>query len=138
MATTTDKLACAQNPCASCPYRKDTPAGVWSAEEYKKLPAWDEQAYMGGVFLCHHSATAKRDSVCRGWLEVHHRNFSVRLGYSRIDPTNLKEPTDVPLYSSGAEACRAGLRGVRKPTKAAILTINKLTRARELATKPAG
>lgn len=31
----------APKPCASCPYRRDVPEGVWHPEEYSKLRAYD-------------------------------------------------------------------------------------------------
>lgn len=126
------KLACHPNPCSSCPYRKDTPSGVWAREEYLKLPRYDDPNTFAGVFLCHHSTTSQQDTVCRGWVEVHERNLGVRLTMFRIDWDKAgREPTKVPLYRSGAEACRAGLRGVRRPSKAAREMSQKLLKARE-------
>ena len=120
-------LGCAANPCSSCPYRKDTPPGVWAAEEYEKLPAWDDPLRLdAGVFLCH---KGDRKLVCRGWLEVHHENIGVRLALLRniIDLGAHREPTKVPLYKSGRAACAAGLRGVKRPSKKACEVIVKLT-----------
>ena len=118
-------LGCAANPCSSCPYRKDTPAGVWAAEEYKKLPEWDKPMTLG-VFMCHQG---NRRLACRGWLEVHHENIGVRLALMRgaIDLGKHPEPTKVPLYKSGAEACKAGLKGVHRPSRKAQEVIVKLT-----------
>lgn len=124
-------LGCAPNPCDSCPYRKDTPAGVWAASEYRKLPAWDDPTQMdAGTFLCHNG---NRELACRGWLEVHHENLGVRLALmtGRIDLGNHTKPTTVPLYKSGAEACRAGLKGVKRPSRKAQAVITKLTIQRD-------
>lgn len=139
MSATKEKLACAANPCASCPYAKTTPPGVWDASEYRKLPAWDEPMNYPGLFLCHHSNLGGRESVCRGWLEVHSNNIGVRLAMAMRIDLKHREPTKVPLYASGAAACRAGLRGVRKPSPKAKAICQKLTRARiALASSPAG
>lgn len=126
------KLACAPNPCPSCPYRKDTPSGVWSEEEYNKLPGYDNPMEYPGLFLCHHSTTADKDMVCRGWLEVHHENIGVRIAMlTKIEMDNYKIPTKVKLFKSGAEACEFGLKNVNKPSAAARKMIDKLREARE-------
>lgn len=83
-----------------------------------------------GIFLCHHSRLGDREMACRGWLEVHHENIGVRLALATRLTVNRQEPPDVPLYKSGAEACRAGLRGVKRPGKAAREMIGKLTKAK--------
>jgi hypothetical protein len=49
-------MNCAKVPCSSCPYRIDTPPGVWASEEYEKLPQYsptDGQVPALGIFLCH-------------------------------------------------------------------------------------
>lgn len=127
-------LKCAPDPCASCPYRRDTPAGVWAAEEYAKLPAWDNEQAFAGTFLCHSANIGgSSNTVCRGWLEVHNRNMSVRMASFRIDwNEDNSKPTKIPLYLSGAIAARAGMRGVRKPGKAAKTVIKKLCKAKQL------
>lgn len=45
----------AKNPCGSCPYRRDVPSGIWSEEEYDKLPQYDLPTgdQPPNVFLCH-------------------------------------------------------------------------------------
>ncbi len=134
----TEKLFCHRDPCSSCPYRKSTPPGVWAREEYLKLPAWDDPMAFAGTFLCHHSALGSRKSVCRGWLEVHADNMAARLASLMVEyAEGARKPTSVPLYRSGAEACRAGLRGVAKPKTAARAVIAKLTKARLTAKEPA-
>lgn len=35
------KLTLRDNPCHSCPYRRDVPSGVWATEEYDKLLPYD-------------------------------------------------------------------------------------------------
>lgn len=129
-----EKLQCSPDPCGSCPYRRDTPAGVWAAEEYAKLPAWDDQMAFAGTFLCHSANIGgSSNTVCRGWLEVHERNMSVRLACFRIEWNEKnRRATKVPLYRSGIEAARAGMRGVKRPSRRAVSVMRKLTRAREL------
>jgi hypothetical protein len=96
------------NPCPSCPYREDCPSGVWSAEEYDKLTAYDgeihEQAMAGGVkrFGCHQAD----GHLCSGW--VGHREhpsdlLAIRMGLLNggVDPATLDYTTDVPLFPSG-------------------------------------
>lgn len=133
-----EKLAMNREPCASCPYRRDTPAGIWAAEEYRKLPAWDDD-YQPGVFLCHHTPLIDCQTVCRGWIVVHGNNLTARLTAMtgvELNAENIKL-TKSPLYRSGAEACRAGLRGVAKPKTEAKQVIQKLTHARrKLAPTP--
>ena len=48
----------AKRPCGSCPYRRDAPSGIWSREEYEKLPEYDKPtAYQPPqVFMCHRNA----------------------------------------------------------------------------------
>ena len=112
------------NPCNTCPYRKDTPSGIWDKSEYDKLPQWDNQYCMAGTFLCHNG---NREYICRGWAEVHHRNMSVRLACFNVewDETNSK-PTKIKLYRTGAEARRAGLRKINNPDDKAKAVIVKL------------
>jgi len=117
-------------PCASCPYRRNVPSGVWDATEYSKLPEYDGD--MGtqpvAVFHCHQ----KDGTVCSGWLG--HRNpddlLAVRLGLisGRLDPSCVDYTTDVPLFASGAEAAEHGVRDITAPSEAACNTIEKLVR----------
>lgn len=118
------------NPCSTCPYRKDTAPGIWDREEYEKLPAYDEQWGGGGVFLCHNGGPKEdNNTLCRGWTEVHHRNITVRLACSKTDfNEHNSKLTKVPLYSSGREAMRAGLRGINRPSAKAKSEIEKLVK----------
>lgn len=122
------KLTCAPNPCNTCPYRRDTPVGIWHQGEYDKLPQWDEQMAFAGIFLCHNNPSG----LCRGWVEVHNRNMAVRIAMAQVEwnESNLK-PTKVPLYRSGSEARRAGLKGIRRPNDKARQSIQKLLARRE-------
>lgn len=132
----TAPIEAADNPCATCPFRKDTPPGIWSAEEYKRLSAWDGGGIEGmnrSVFLCHSASTPERQFACRGWMEVCHQNIGVRLSMLRIkfNPS----PTKVPLYKSGMAARRAGLRGVKRPGAKALAAIKKLLGMRRFGNK---
>ena len=119
------------NPCETCPYRKDTPSGIWAAEEYRKLPQYDIQFAMPGTFLCHNGAPKPEDNrtLCRGWVEVHDQNLNVRLACAQTEWTEESlKPTKVPLYKSGEEAARAGMRRIKNPSVAARLKVIKLKR----------
>lgn len=131
------------NPCASCPYRRDVPSGIWSAEEYAKLPAYDgeitEQAAAGAfaLFDCHQTD----GSLCAGW--VGHRTepadlLAVRVGLAdgRVDPDVGEYRTDVPLFASGAEAAAHGRSGIADPSAAAVRAISKVVRVRALRGRP--
>jgi hypothetical protein len=110
-------------PCGSCPYRRDVPSGIWEQHEYDKLPAYDgeilEQAMVGafGIFLCH-----QRDGcLCGGWLACHgpHNLLALRLDRD-VDEAVFDYETDVPVFSSGAEAWRHGMRDIVKPGPKAV------------------
>lgn len=119
--------------CDSCPYRRDVPPGVWAKEEYDKLPLYDCDAPMPALssFLCHQSHATEIATVCRGWLSVHRDSVAARI--SQIKGELL--PEDIPTadesnvyYESGAEAAKAGKRGVRRPSKAAKQKVRNLVR----------
>lgn len=129
------ELQCLPNPCSTCPYRRDTPPGVWAREEYEKLPAFDEQ-WTVSTFLCHNGAKPN-NTVCRGWLEVHDQNIGVRMASFKIVWTAAnKRPTSVPLYASGKQARDFGLRGIGKPSTKARAAIAKLVARKPKAETP--
>jgi hypothetical protein len=119
-------------PCASCPYRRDVPSGVWDSEEYDKLPRYDgDTAYQSpNAFMCHQ----QDGHVCSGWLG--HREaydlLAVRIGVSTgtLDPSCLDYATDVPLWSSGEEAQQAGCRDIAEPSPEAVRVMGKVMRTR--------
>ena len=119
-------------PCASCPYRQGVPSGVWDATEYVKLPEYDgdTSGQNVAVFMCHQQDGA----VCSGWLG--HRDpyqlLAVRLGVmsGQLDPSCMDYSTDVPLFSSGAEAAAHGMKNIEHPDRAAEETIRKITTKR--------
>lgn len=133
-----------KTPCASCPYRRDVPSGVWAGSEYDKLPAYDgdtgEQAMAGalGVFLCHNDPDR---SVCAGWAALsNYDTLALRMA-SRLDPdvdvqACLDYTTDVPLFASGAEAAEHGKAEIQAPSGKAIKTIGKVAKTRAARGKP--
>lgn len=122
-------------PCGSCPYRRDVPSGVWSCDEYEKLPPYDtrETAYQpSSAFFCHQ----QDGRLCAGWVAVHDmynslglRVLASSLGLSseEIDAI-IDYTTDVPLFESGAEACAHGLRDLTKPSAKTVRVIQRLNR----------
>jgi len=124
-------------PCATCPYRRSVPSGIWDAEEYEKLPEYDREMPEQPLasFYCH-----QRDgSVCSGWLG--HREYpsdllAVRLGVSagHLDVSCIEYETDVPLFQSGAEAAAHGMRDIEHPGRMAQKAIDKIVTKREEGT----
>lgn len=125
----------APRPCESCPYRRDVPAGLWSAHEYEKLPDYDnptaEQPL--AAFYCHQ----QNGRLCAGWLACHglsgpYALLSLRLAlhsYSVEDRELIYEyATDVPVFETGTEAAVHGLSGIEVPDEAARQMIDKILR----------
>jgi hypothetical protein len=118
-------------PCSTCPYRKDTPPGIWAPEEYEKLPAYDGQRMELAPFHCHQETASGVPTYCRGWVSCHGFDaIAIRLACAsgRMDPAEVERPCHVPLYSTGKEACEAGLAGIRRPTPKALRAIERLQR----------
>jgi hypothetical protein len=126
-------MTVAPNPCASCPYARSTPPGVWDASEYEKLRGYDADPCLLPPFQCHETAGLETIAVCKGWLIVHRESVSVRLACAekRLRAADIPEDGDPSLYSSGNEAADAGLRGVARPTRKARATIAKIHVRRE-------
>jgi len=122
-------LTCAKRPCASCPYRKDAPSGLWARDEYEKLPSYDgeiiDQLMNGGigVFLCHQ----KNGHLCAGWVAAHgpQNLLALRLDHD-IDPSVYDYKTDIPVFSSGSEAYAHGIRDMEEPGRKAQKLMVKL------------
>ncbi|AUG31154.1 hypothetical protein CXR34_08280 [Microbacterium hominis] len=78
--------------------------------------------------------------MCSGWLG--HRDpadlLAVRVGIASgaVDPSCAEYTTDVPLFSSGAEAADHGIRDLQNPDERASQTIAKIVRARQIAGNP--
>ncbi len=130
------KLTPRKTPCASCPYRKDVPSGVWEASEYEKLRGYDgridEQAMAGatGLFLCHQAD----GQLCAGWCGCHDMgdNLAVRLHFSQLDYSVFSYASPVPLFSSGNEAADHGEKDIEEQSGEARETVRKLIRIREI------
>ena len=123
-----------KNPCASCPYRRDVPSGVWAAEEYDKLPEYDNETSEQplGIFHCHQ----QDGHICSGWLGTHGAQnlLSMRIGASMgyVDPSTFDYETDVPLFDSGAEAAQHGMSEIDSPSARAQRTIDKIKQVRSI------
>jgi hypothetical protein len=129
-------------PCATCPYRRSVPAGVWAGTEYAKLEEYDGsttmQAVQGavGVFYCHSTP----EKVCAGWAAVHGtpENLALRIASARGHDVHavLAYQTDVPLFGSGHEAASHGRAGIDAPGQEARDAVEKVVKAREATGKP--
>ncbi|AHC30542.1 DUF6283 family protein [Rhizobium phage vB_RleS_L338C] len=126
-------------PCKSCPYRKDVPSAIWAEEEYEKLPMFDgeivEQVINGGtqLFLCHQ----RNNALCSGWLGCHgpENLLALRLHGNEVEPEVFDYQTDVPLFSSGAEAAAHGMKDMAKPSEAAERTMGRLLKKKGIKTR---
>jgi hypothetical protein len=132
-----EPLVVPANPCSTCPYACDTPAGIWAPEEYDRLADFDTNARTG-TFLCHHSPVTGREAVCRGWLAVHAESVAVRLAVllGAIPPGAPYEPMAAAVYATGTEARDAGRAGIDEPTPEAQTAIVKLAAQRARAGVP--
>lgn len=134
----------AKRPCGSCPYRRDVPSGVWHSDEYAKLPTYDGETFdqPPGVFHCHQ----QDGRVCAGWVGCHDmdNNLGLRMATmtGSIDPETadaiLDYESEVPLFSSGAEAAEHGMRDVETPDEKARRLIDDLTRKRAVRDRNQG
>lgn len=113
-------------PCGSCPYRRDVPAGIWSEDEYLKLPEYDgetfEQINALGLFFCHQ----QDGKLCAGWVGCHDMYELLAVRLRPIAPEAYDYQSPVPLFSSGAEAAAHGLSGLKNPDKRARAHIMRL------------
>lgn len=124
----TDRLHVAPRPCATCPYVRATPPGIWHPDEYAKLPAYDEIPGNLATFGCHQQHHTGRPAVCRGWLGVHRDGIAVRLAVAtgRLDLDDVPLDDDPTLYGSGGEAAAAGLAAIEDPPATARKAARKL------------
>lgn len=120
-------------PCSGCPYRKDCPSGVWDESEYLKLAQYDNETgdQPPGIFLCHDGD--RETTICRGWLDTHDKNHLLALRFGMmagtVAPDILDLPhSDVPTFSSGAEAMLHGLKDLEEPSYEAQAMMAKLKR----------
>lgn len=128
-----------KSPCASCPYRKNVPSGIWDESEYRKLAGYDGEMHeqtATAVFMCHQGTGC----ACSGWLA--HRDpddmLAVRLGlmHGELDPACLEYRTEVPLFDSGAAAAEHGIKEIEAPSEKAVAVITKISRSRSAADRP--
>ena len=97
-------------PCATCPYLRSSPPGIWDAVEFERLQQQDGQQF-GAVFGCH----ANDDTLCRGWLADQKRRgapcITLRLRLARDEPTREQfgavDENDPDLYASIDEMVEA-------------------------------
>lgn len=128
----------AVGPCGSCPYRLDVPSGVWTADEYEKLPPYDnETPYQPpNVFLCHQ----KDGRVCAGWAGCHDGTQLLSLRLACMTGAMSREVAEevidyrspVELHPSGTAAAEFGLLEVDDPGPEALELMAALVRKREL------
>lgn len=122
----------APNPCGSCPYRLDVPSGVWSPEEYEKLPVFDDPQNPSawGLFLCHQ----QDGRLCAGWTACHDMDENIGLRLAVMSGTMSPEDADaardystpVPIFESGAEAAAHGMREIETPSIGARRVVDRL------------
>lgn len=128
-------------PCASCPYRRDVPSGIWDASEYAQLPLYDEPTFAQptALFLCHqHDRADDGARVCGGWAGCHDGDnllalrVAVSSGEITVDTADAIRDyiSPVPLFASGAEAAAHGVRELHQPGVAARDAMAKITRVR--------
>jgi hypothetical protein len=128
-------------PCGSCPYRLDTPAGVWSADEYDKLPDYDGETWEQppSVFLCHQ----QDGCVCAGWAAVHGDVDSFGLRFAVACGAMTPETADatiayqspVPLHPTGRAAADFGKGEIEAPSPEAVEMVRKLERKQKRRTR---
>jgi hypothetical protein len=116
-----------KEPCISCPYRRDVPSGLWSAEEYDKLPPYDEDLISQpiGVFVCH----ATPEHLCHGWAVVGGWDKLALRIYDAGHPDmgDIPEPI-VPLFKTHQEAADHGRAEIDAPSRDARAHVSRLLR----------
>ena len=128
----------AARPCGSCPYRRDVPSGVWAAEEYDKLPPYDQPTWAQppAVFCCHQ----QDGRLCAGWVGCHDMQESLGLRIAaaneHLDPDAVDAALDyvspIALWESGAAAAAHGRAEVETPSTRARRTVEQLKRKRQV------
>ncbi|MFJ1936692.1 DUF6283 family protein [Kitasatospora sp. NPDC088160] len=130
----------APRPCDSCPYRRDVPSGIWAAEEYDKLRAYDAPTaeQPTAVFMCHQTdADSQARRVCAGWAGCHGETLltpRIALMKGVMDGSTLETVvtyvSPVPLFSSGDEAAAHGQADIDRPGPEADRLVDKIIRTR--------
>lgn len=131
-------------PCGSCPYRCDTPSGIWDASEYDKLPRYDaptaDQPAL--LFLCHQ----QDGRICAGWAGCHDMEESLAARIAVLDgeltPDEYQYLLDyaagVPLFESGRSAADHGQADVGNPGQRARQMARTLRRRQALRAHSTG
>jgi hypothetical protein len=115
-------------PCVTCPYRRDVASGIWSAEEYAKLPRYDgetgDQIMKGGtgLFFCHQND----GKLCAGWVACHDMQHVAAARFNPIAPEAYDYRSPVPVFASGAEAAAHGMVDIHAPGDRAQKAITRL------------
>ncbi len=127
----------AKRPCGSCPYRRDVPAGIWAAEEYRRLADYDGETHeqrSAKLFLCHR----KTGALCAGWIACHDTEHLMALRLHPVDPTVHSYRSPVGVFGSGAEARDHGLSGLTRTDARARRVIRSLMRRQDLGKNQTG
>jgi hypothetical protein len=104
-------------PCAKCPYRKDAPLALWSADEFKQLLATEDDL-LGATYGCHNND----GTVCRGWfIDQRERGFPsialrMTLATRNIDADaidRITAPEGVELFSDIYTMSKANFPTIR-------------------------
>ncbi|WP_194913210.1 DUF6283 family protein [Catenulispora rubra] len=133
----------AQKPCAFCPYRQDCPSGVWSAEDYAKLPEYDKPTLFQPqkLFQCHlREPGAPGRRACGGWAACHNKQsgeyalLALRIAPFLLPPETvtaiMEYESPIEVFSTGLEAALHGVRDIANPSEQARSAIDKVLRAR--------
>lgn len=113
-----------RKPCPNCPYRKDSPVGLWHKAEFERLLE-TEQDIIGAAYQCHKQIVLENEErgFCAGWLLDQKkrdlpsnalrimliRDADARAAYENVSGDGIE------LFDSVEEMCRAN--GVRIPEK---------------------
>jgi hypothetical protein len=116
-------------PCTYCPYKRSTPSGVWSHEDYEKLRPYDRDTWDQPTngFSCHVSP----HEYCCGWAATHsNRAHEYELLALRIrwPDHGIPDVDDIDLFASGNEAADHGQADLDQPSPDAVDAINNLIR----------
>jgi len=83
--------------------------------------------------MCH----SESSKLCRGWLSVQCESVAVRLLImnSEVTTDEVFANPPVPLFKSGAQAAKHGLRDINRPKERARKKINALSKRLPAAPK---
>lgn len=86
-----------KRPCGECPWRRDTPSGVFSARRYEALRETSgkpgAEAPLGAPFFACHKSPEGREEACAGWLAVcgtEHLGVRMAVLAGRLEPEDLR------------------------------------------------